>query len=189
MLIDPEIEAISKSYDVLKDLDDNSKKRVIQWLVSKFNLADEFYSSKVHFKKNEEPKVLTHKANNEEQEEIEAEVVGSTNEEEIEYYSSVADFFAKINPSSGSKKALTIATYLQVTKNLPDITGYEINKELKHLGHASKNITVDIKNLIQTKPQLMIQTRKDGTSQQAKKKYKVTDAGLKHIKEILSNES
>ena len=54
------------------------------------------------------------------------------------------------------------------------------------MGHRVTNITVAINSLMNRKPQLMIQTRKEGTSQQAHKKYKVSAEGLNAVKKMIS---
>jgi len=53
-------------------------------------------------------------------------------------------------------------------KTTPDCTS------LKHLGHGFGNITRAFENLKAMKPALIVQTRRDGSSPQARKKFKVT---------------
>jgi hypothetical protein len=185
MLVDPEIEAIQKSFEAMKGLDDSSKKRVLQWLVSKFTLSNEI---------SEDIKVIPQKStiktendSHETDDIIESETVTENDKKEISDFETISDLFSVCNPKNGGQKALIVAAFLQEKNKLQDIGGQQINKELKHLGHGASNITADISSSINQKPQLMIQTRKEGTSQQAKKKYKVTTAGLKFVKSLISN--
>lgn len=53
-----------------------------------------------------------------------------------------------------------------------------VNKELQNLGHALSNVTDAFKQLQNKKPALAIQVKKSGRSQQARKQYKLTQAGI-----------
>lgn len=103
----------------------------------------------------------------------------------MESYDSIAECFADASPNSDWEKALIVAAYLQVKNSLSDITSLEVNKELKNLGHASSNITKAFESNIDRRPQFVLQLRKDGKTQQAKKKYKVSAEGIKHANSML----
>ena len=79
-----------------------------------------------------------------------------------------------------------VAAYLQNKGGEKELTSREINKELKNLGHGVGNITNAISSLSVKKPSLMIQTRKEGRSKQAQKKYKVTTEGFEAVKRLIS---
>ena len=70
-------------------------------------------------------------------------------------------------------------------EKLPSVTGQQVNKELKNLGHGANNITRVFDGLIATSPQQVIRTRKSGTTKQARKSYKVTKAGIARVNELL----
>jgi hypothetical protein len=74
---------------------------------------------------------------------------------------------------------------LQCKQSKAELTGLEINKELHHMGHKVSNITSVINQLIGKRPQLMIQTKKEGKTRQAKKKYKVTTVGISTARDTL----
>jgi hypothetical protein len=101
-------------------------------------------------------------------------------------FESVADIFAKANHKSDPEKVLIVGAYLQGKNPTGELTGRQINKELKNLGHGVGNITNAITLLIQRRPSLMIQTRKEGKSKQAQKKYKVTTEGLTAAKKLIN---
>jgi hypothetical protein len=67
-----------------------------------------------------------------------------------------------------------------------DFTAFEANKALRDLGYGVANITSALDDLIEVRPQLVIQLAKAGTSKQARKRYKVTGAGVKKVQELLS---
>ena len=192
-MFDPEIEAIAKSHDLFKILDDDSKIRVIQWLISKFQLNPHPHSWAKQLNGNslisESADVVSNKNNGEQ---IEAsdftaarvQEVGQT----IESFDSVAEFFAETTPNSDWEKALVVATYLQIKNNLSDFNSYDINKELKNLGHYISEISHAFDVSISKKPQLILQMRKDGNSRQGRKKYKVSAEGIKYVKSLLQKQ-
>lgn len=166
MTIDPELKAMHGAYEAIEALDDDeSKARVIKWLFSKFSVA----GSKLHTSQNtiSESETLHTKV-------------------DIPSYETVADIFSHASPRTESDKVLIVASFLQDKYGKSELTGREIHKELQHLGHGVSNITMAIQGLIDKKPKLMIQTRKEGKSKQAHKKYKVTVEGIKIAKEMLT---
>ncbi len=175
--MDKEIQAMSSCFDVLKDLDAESQERVINWLLSKFELKA---PNKIHQSTNQGTADTQNEQTGDGQKQ--PNVTGT----ELSSFESIADLFSKMPTKTESEKVLVVATFLQVNQNQQDLGGRQINSELKHLGHGVKNITLAVQGLINRKPQLMIQTRKSGNTQQAKKKYKVTSAGVNKIKEALN---
>ncbi len=162
-MLDPEVKAMGEVFDTLKELDDEAKSRVIEWTVNKFSL--------------EGHKSLSQKDSERE----------NGNDSDLLSYETVSDVFAKAITKTQQDKVLLAAAFLQVKNGLSELTGAEINKELRHLGHGVTNITDVTSQLSTKKPQLIIQTRKEGKSRQAKKKYKVTGEGLKAAKALLNS--
>jgi hypothetical protein len=184
---DPEIDAIGKSYDLLSELSDESKIRVIQWLISKFQLNAPQYSwNKTEPKGAAQPTAVTILPATPGSEIAEAAVQSNGTVKTIEGFENVAECFAGASPEVEWEKALVVAAYLQVKSNLSDITGHQVNKELKNMGHASTNITTAFSVSIKRKPQLMLQMRKEGTSKQAQKKYKVSVEGIKYVNALIA---
>lgn len=154
---DKEIKALQAAVEVLSNLDDDARNRVIQFLISKFSYTKPVKSI------------------------IGVDSGGGSSVDHISQFSqfqSVADLISKASPQKEADKVLLVAAYLQETKNKQELVSREISQELHNLGHAVSNITVVIGSLIAKKPQLMIQTRKEGKSRQAQKKYKVTTSGI-----------
>jgi hypothetical protein len=87
--------------------------------------------------------------------------------------------------SSGVDRALLAGYYAQVVLGQGDFDSFSLNRELRNAGHASENITRDLNGLIAKTPQLVIQTRKQGTSKQARKLYRLTSAGLAAAKAMV----
>lgn len=165
MNMDPELRAMITVYEALKDLDDQAKGRVIEWVSGKFELER---SGRSHFEDDQRPA------------EIRFEEKG------LMHFGSVADAFAAANPKNTADKALVVAAYLQTSKGGTDISGREINRELTQIGHGVHNITRAVEPLIKKKPQFLIQTRKEGKTKQAQKKYRVTNEGFMYVKRLVN---
>ena len=165
MNIDPELRAMITVYEALKDLDDEARVRVIEWVSGKFQLehAQGFYP--------------------ENDRSPEGTGYGETG---LMDFGSVADAFAVANPKNTADKALVVAAYLQASKGGVDVSGREINKELTQMGHGVHNITRAVEPLIKKKPQFLIQTRKEGKTKQAQKKYRVTNEGFTFVKRLIN---
>jgi hypothetical protein len=176
MIDDPEIKAIEGAYASLKDLDDEAKLRVIKWLTDKFSL------NITSLKNNQNP-VAPENSRSSEEKNI------SIQDLQLSSFTQLSELFAHIDPKTDGEKALVVGAYLQEVQGQPELTGRLINDELKHLGHGASNITTTISFLISKKPNLMIQTRKEGKSQQAQKKYRVTTEGFKLVKEMIKNKT
>ena len=110
----------------------------------------------------------------------------SANTTMSEPFSSLPDLYAAVSPSSDSARALVVGYWFQALQGEQDLDGFQINKELKHLGHGVTNITTALSSLIERKPQLVIQTRKSGNSKQARKRYRLTDAGVKAVERMVA---
>ena len=168
MELDAELKAMNNIYEVLKDLDDDARARIVNWLIGKLSIN--------------RPKVIATMTPS-------AQFRIEDNNLSIASFTSIAELFGKTIFKTGSDKVLLIATYLQLKENKEELTSREISNELNHLGHGVSNITAAITPLINRKPSLMIQTRKEGKSQQAQKKYKVTLEGIKAADAMISSES
>jgi len=160
---DAEMKALGEVFNAIKELDDNGKRWVLDSLYMKFFPSETGRQSTA--------------------------AAGATKRGGLSLtsFESVAEVFAKASPSKDPDKALVVAAYLQEKEERPELTSRDINGQLKHLGHGINNITAAINSLKGRKPKLMVQTRKEGTSQQAPKKYKVTIEGLNRVREMLGS--
>jgi len=101
----------------------------------------------------------------------------------------VASFFAKAGPSTGPERALAIGYWLQEQSGGQDFEAFSLNAELKHLGHRLPNVTKTLTLLMSQKPALVIQTRKGGSAQQARKLYRLTAEGVRRVHSMLARTS
>lgn len=166
--IDPmaEIEAMKNVSSALNQLDEAARSRVLRWAFDIFNVN----------------------INVQRTSKTQASIENDTQNEADNHqdsYDDIADLYSRSNASNDPEKALIVGYWVQVIEKQQDFDSQRINKELKHLGHGVTNITSALSSLIGRKPALVIQTRKSGNSQQARKKYKLTHEGIKRVKEML----
>lgn len=103
-------------------------------------------------------------------------------------FPTLADFFSAASPSQDADKALVAGYWFQIIEGNQDLDGFKINKELRHLGHGVSNITSAFDTLISRRPALVIQTKKSGTSKQARKKYKLTLEGQRSVERMINQD-
>ena len=102
-------------------------------------------------------------------------------------FNEFSELFDATNPGTNVEKALVAAYWFQVFQKHDDLDSQELNKELKHLGHPSANITRDLDSLINRSPRLVMQVRKQGTTKQARKRYRLTREGIRAVEKMLTN--
>lgn len=161
MIQDDELGVMSVVYEELLKIDDEAKQRVLDWVAGKFSLRPS---------KNA----------------IGGKKILADESISIESFGSVADAFSAASPEIDRDKALIIAAFLQRNLGKDVITGYEINNELRQLGYGLNNVTDAINQMIDRKPKLMMQVKKEGKTKQARKKYKVTVEGFKAVQLMLT---
>jgi hypothetical protein len=101
-------------------------------------------------------------------------------------FATFADLADAANPMTNAKKALVAGYWLQVCQNAESFDAFTANKELKRLGHGLPNITIALDALRNEKPALALQLSKSGKSQQARKTYKLTVAGIKAVEAMIN---
>lgn len=99
-------------------------------------------------------------------------------------FEDVADMYGAVKPKTEAEKALVVGYWLTVEENKTEFTGQDVNKNLKNLGHGVANITDALSTLMSRKPSFVMQTAKSGSSRQARKKYKLTRAGLDEVRRM-----
>ena len=162
-----EIEAMRAVMTALLALDDQARQRVLRWASDRFAFVDC------------SPSAVKPKAVNELPENAAAK-----KSEEISY-SDLPSLFTAANPSSGIEKVLVVGYFYQVVEKNEDLNSQEINTSLKHLGHGVSNVTSAMTSLMNSRPQLVMQTKKTGSSRQARKKYRLTNEGIRKVEAML----
>jgi hypothetical protein len=96
------------------------------------------------------------------------------------------EFFDAANPQTGLDKVLAGAYWFEAVQSQADWDSQSLNTMLKQLGHPSSNITRDLESLIKRTPRLVLQVRKEGTTKQARKRYKLTREGIRAVEAMLN---
>jgi len=170
---DPEVTAIAKVNEALAPLEPAIQQRVLRWAADKFNLS---------LAQTKKPVGADGNKGRQEEE-------ADDKEHEPDAPGTFSDFpslYDAANPATEADKALVAGYWLQVIHGNADWGGFNANKELKNLGHGVENITVALGALIDSTPRLVMQTHKSGKAKQARKKYKMTNEGIRRVKQMLA---
>lgn len=164
--MDPEILAMSKVAEALEELDEPARSRILKWASDRFQITTSLPIPP---------------------EEAASSPAGRDSEESraSNGYDTFAELFADASPSSHAERVLVAGYWHQVVQGQNDLSSSVLNKDLKDLGYAVANISEKFDSLMSTKPQLAIQLKKSGNSKQARKKYKITKAGIDKVNQML----
>jgi hypothetical protein len=84
-------------------------------------------------------------------------------------------------PDAMAERALLGAYVLSGGRADRTVTSQAINAELKRHGLPVPNITRAIESNLRTRPALMVQKKKLGTTRQARKQYAITQSGVEYV--------
>jgi hypothetical protein len=101
-------------------------------------------------------------------------------------YATFAELYDAAGPTTGGQMALVGGYWFQVCQRQEDFVAADVNNQLKDAGAKVANITVAFNGLIETTPRLALQVKKSGTSKQARKRYKLTTAGIREVERMIS---
>jgi hypothetical protein len=174
--MDPELEALTKINEVIKDLPEDAKVRVVAWLINKYSIHS---GQPVNTSTYTKSLAVGNSSYGEE----DIDGINPT----IASFGSAAELLAKCSPKTDNERVLIVAAYIQTKNPNEDLTGYKINHLLKNIGHEVSSINHRVDSLKAKKPQLMIQTKKSGNSKQGRKNYRVTDEGMKTVEGLLKS--
>ena len=166
-----EISAMTEVANALKPLDQDAVRRILHWASDRFG---------------GEELVIRGSERNTEKDDPELDEDDFQTQSTERHFETIADLFAAADPKNDAEKALVVAHWFQKENNQTDFDAASVNKELKHMGHGVSNITNALSSLMGRKPQLVIQLKKSGNSQQARKKYKMTLEGSSVVESMLN---
>lgn len=150
--------------DALSQLEEDERRRVLTWAISKFG------------GKTEDHPAIT----------LDGEDTGEATKSESSSYERIVDLVDAANPSSIVDYVLVATYWFQELNGEEEVTGRQVNAELKDLGHPSKNITDSFNSLIRRKPSQARQVKKSGSTRQAQKKYRLTNEGVRAVEQMIS---
>jgi hypothetical protein len=169
---DPELAAMEAISTALDTLDDPTRERVLRWARDRYGAARptavrETANAPAGFGRSE---VLPR-------------------EQVINQLTDVADVYAATNPSTDAEKVLVVGYWFHAVRGETELDSYTINTELKNLGYPVGNVTRAVTILASSVPRLVVQTKKAGSTQQARKKFKLTVEGMKRVEQMLGGTS
>jgi hypothetical protein len=167
---DPEIGAMSAIADALTALEDEEARvRVLKWATTRFA-----------------PNVRVPDGPSEALDESESEdAEGRT---PSPGYAVFADLFDAATPRTDPERALVGGYWTQVIEGNSDFASQTVNNALKDVGHGIGNITDALGALQDRRPSLVRQVQKSGRTRQARKKYKLTSAGITAVERMIRGE-
>ena len=170
---DNEFKAMQVVHSALEPLDHEARNRILRYITSLLEIDAQVIGKQGEVSQIES---ATDGSGNS------AENFGGQNSE----ITSFADLYAEASPGTNGEKALVAGYWLQVCEGADGFTGGGANRELTNLGHKLLNVTDAINSMKNRKPMLLLQVKKSGSSKQARKTYKVSDEGVKRVREMIS---
>jgi hypothetical protein len=165
-----EFKAIETIHKTLDPLDDEARSRVINYIISLLGVSTKAQPTHKPDSKSEKDTILNQ----------------SGGESAPSNFGTFAELHDAVSPGSNADRACVAGYWLQVCQAADGFDSQSANKELKNLGHGIINITDALNNLKDRKPAEVLQLQKSGTSKQARKKYKLTVAGIRKIEGMIN---
>lgn len=181
---DAEIEAMGKVAEALGDLEEETRTRVLRWAGDRYGVEvgprrrGRDRDDDVHEDASEDDFDDATSGDD-----VATGSVGSGQGRQFEHFAELHD---AVDPSNDQERVLVAAYWTQVNLGKSPFGSLELNKLLKDLGHGVNAINKAMLSSMNKKPALILQVSRGGNAQQARKKYKVTEAGLKWIRGRLS---
>ena len=169
---DIELDAMSKIRDTLAGLDEPTTARVLRWAFDRYKVTPSVAS-------NVQGQLLS---SDRSPRQVSEAVV-------YDEFEDVASLLAASGASTDAERALVVGYWFQRIQGQPNLEAQQINSELTHTGNHVSNITRALSALMDRKPQLVIQIHKSGSAKQARKKYKLTVAGIKKVEAMLAGKA
>ncbi len=176
MELDPEIGAMNEVLEAFKYLRDGERRRVVDWINARFKLDEPFVPGQILVETLERPPKPTRLKPGPKKK---TETDGKPKEKDVTDYDTVMDLFAEATAKKVSSKILLMAAYLQEKLNIKEISSFDINSRLKRIHHGVTNISSSINGLLNRDPKLMDVIDTPGSGKGSRRKFKVTEEGLK----------
>lgn len=175
MELDPEIGAMNEVLVSFKQLDNGQRKRIVDWLTARFKLNEPYDSTQIALSEPVELKRTRRKPGPKKKTDVSA----SPEEKNIKLYDTVLELFSEADVKRVSSKILLMAAYLQEKLNIKEISSFDINSRLKRIRHGVTNISSAINGLLDHSPKLIDVIEQPGMEKAARRKFKVTEEGIK----------
>ena len=199
MYHDPEINALSNVYEVLKGFNNDQIKRIINWVTGKFELdkppdlqtvqnevalspqpAPEETVEPVKKRRGRKPGKVQPAAEETQPQTVPSQLKGFLK------YDSLKEIFNASTSKRPGEKMLLAAAYLQEKENFKELSSYDISSSLKKIGEKVNHPSAAINSLVSKKPPLLLQTGTHGAGVKSRRKFRVTEEGLKTAKKYIN---
>lgn len=167
---DPEITAMGTIADALGELDDDARRRVLEWSAKKYGV-----------RLSDDARVAGAKSGGVRRDDEGDRFVAGE-------HTDFVDLFDAANPKNDAAKALVGGYWFQVVQVQPSFDAQQVNNALKDVGHGVGNITQALTGLQNRKPALVRQMAKSGRTKQARKTYKLTTSGIAEVRKMVEGE-
>lgn len=162
MSVETELKAMTDVAAALRELDEEGTRRVLRWALDHYGVAAAASaSSDTPQERSDSPQ-------------------GRSD------WSDIYEMFGSTDASSDVERALLAGYWFQTKEGHASFTGSQVNTSLKHMGVGAANIAQVLGRLIARRPALVQQISKSGRSQQARKQYRLTSAGVSAAEVILA---
>lgn len=100
--------------------------------------------------------------------------------------SDLAELFEKMQPETDYDKIMGVGFFLQYVEKQADFDSLTITTQLRELGYRLSNMTRAIDELTARSPALVMVTKKTGDTRQARRRYRLTQQGVRYVQARLS---
>lgn len=159
---DKEVLAMQRLNLIMADLDDDQRGRVLAWGAARYGLKSSTALTPAQDYEN------------------------TTIEDMQKKDATFVDFFDRVSPDNQKEMVLAAAYWLQFCEENESFASQAANEMLKNLGHGISNIAMVLGRMNDEKPSLIRQVQKSGTTKQARKLYRVTEAGRKRVQTLMN---
>jgi hypothetical protein len=204
MYHDHDINALNTVYESLKGLNNAQIRRILDWVASKFELDKKPGLKAVEREEAStpqpeplpgpsptpvevvEPAVEPLKKRRGRKPGKKRRIVEETPPQPVESeitgfikYDTFEDLLLFTNAKTNTAKILLAAAFLQEKTNLKEFESYDISTLFKKIGEEVNQPSSAINNLMSKKPPLLLQTGTQGTGLKSRRKFRVTEEGLR----------
>jgi hypothetical protein len=172
-MADAEIEAMGKVVDALGNLEEEERGRVLRWAAERYGVT----VPKLHVDQD-----------NQVDEDYEDDLDNGGEVDESRgggaqslKFEDFAELYDAVGPQTDPERVVVASYWTQIHQNKATFGSQELNILLKNLGHGVGTINKAMTANINKKPALILQITRGGSTQQARKKYKLTEAGKKWV--------
>lgn len=174
---DKEIQAIAAVNTALKDLAEDERYRVIQWLANKYVVAG------MPQMKIANPTLVAGQQSDEVTDTV--EVI----DDEKPVYDTFAELLAASGADTETKRFLVAAYWVQVVSGNERWKSFQVNNELKNTGNQIETIGNATRPLLAQKPAPIVQlAKKSSASGHGTREFKMTTAGIELVEKMLKAE-